>query len=222
LFTTRRGGVSQGPFAALNLGRLTDDQPAHVDRNRDLVAGQVGLPWARFAFGRQVHEATVRRVGGGRVTQGETEDGQATAQRDVATLVFTADCLAVGLVARDGVAMLHGGWRGLAAGIVAEGVRALRDAGADGPIEAALGPAARGCCYEVGEEVQARFVAHDARRGERNLALDVVATDQLRAAGVDVVHDTGLCTMCAPAELFFSHRRDHGVTGRQAGVAWRA
>jgi copper oxidase (laccase) domain-containing protein len=117
--------------------------------------------------------------------------------------------------------MLHGGWRGLAAGIVDEGLRALRDVGATGPIEAALGPSARGCCYEVGEEVHEAFAAYDARRGERNLALAAVAAVQLRAAGVDAVHDTGLCTMCTPADLFFSHRRDAGRTGRQGGVAWR-
>ena len=75
---------------------------------------------------------------------------------------------------------------------------ALRELGADGEaVAAALGPSARGCCYEVGEEVHARFAGHDARVGERDLALDVVAADQLRAAGVDAVHDTGLCTMCA-------------------------
>ena len=118
--------------------------------------------------------------------------------------------------------MLHGGWRGLAGGILAEGVRALREVGGAGPVTAALGPAARGCCYEVGEEVHAAFAAYDARRGERGLALEAVARAQLEAAGVAAVHDTGLCTMCADPALFFSHRRDGGVTGRQAGVAWRA
>jgi polyphenol oxidase len=224
LFSTRRGGVSEGPFASLNLGRLTRDDPCRVDRNRALLGQHVGLPWRRVVFGRQVHGARVRRAqepaGAGRDVQ--DEDGQATGHRDVATLVFTADCLPIALVSAAGVATLHGGWRGLAAGIVAEGVRALREVGGDGPVQAALGPSARGCCYEVGEEVHAHFGAYDARRGVRRLALDVVAADQLRAAGVETVHDTGLCTMCAGDELFFSHRRDGGVTGRQAGVAWRA
>jgi copper oxidase (laccase) domain-containing protein len=146
LFTTRHGGVSEGPYASLNLGRLTADLPAAVDRNREIVAGAVGLPWARFAFGRQVHGARVRRTAA--PVQGEDEDGQATAQRDVAALVFTADCLAIALVADGAVAMLHGGWRGLAGGIVPEGVQALREvAGLDehAPVQAALGPAARGC-----------------------------------------------------------------------------
>jgi len=217
LFTSRRGGVSEGPFASLNLGLLTDDDPDAVHANRARVAGAAGVPWERVAFGRQVHGGEVRRTAG--PSQGAPEDGQATVRDDLALLVFTADCLAVALAADGGVAMLHGGWRGLDAGILAEGVAALRELGVDGPITAALGPAARGCCYEVGEEVHERFAAYDARVGERNLALDVVATRQLEAAGVDTVHDTGLCTMCD--DRFFSHRRDRGVTGRQGGLAWR-
>jgi YfiH family protein len=223
LFSTRRGGVSDGPFASLNLGRLTDDDGANVDENRERLAAAVGLPRERFLYGRQVHAATVRRAaerpGAGRPAA--AEDGQATALADAAALVFVADCLPVMLVADGAVAALHGGWRGLAAGLVAEGVAAVRELGGDGPIQAALGPSARGCCYEVGEEVHAHFEGHDARVGERNLDLTKVARQQLAAAGVDEVHDTGLCTMCASG-LFFSHRRDGGVTGRQAGVVWRA
>jgi len=224
LFSTRRGGVSEGPFASLNLGRLTDDAGANVDANRERLAVAVGHPRERFLYGRQVHEATVRRAteppGPGRPAA--EEDGQATALPDAAALVFVADCLPVLLVADGAVAALHGGWRGLAGGILDEGVAALRELGARGPLQAALGPSARSCCYEVGEEVHARFEAYDARVGERNLDLAAVARAQLAAAGVDEVHDTGLCTMCSDPELFFSHRRDGGVTGRQAGVVWRA
>jgi purine-nucleoside/S-methyl-5'-thioadenosine phosphorylase / adenosine deaminase len=220
-FTTRRGGVSTGPYASLNLGRLTGDHPEAVERNRARLAVDVGLPWERFAYGRQVHGADVAVVDGD-VRQGREEDGQVTGRTDVATLVFTADCLAIALAADGAVGVLHGGWRGLAGGIVERGVAALREAGARGPVTALLGPAARGCCYEVGEEVHERFAAYDARVGERNLALDAVARAQLEAAGVREVHDTGLCTMCAAPELFFSHRRDRGVTGRLGAVAWRA
>ena len=223
LFSTRRGGVSAGPFASLNLGRLTDDPGENVDENRARLAAAVGAPRERFLYGRQVHGASVRRAteppGAGRTHA--QEDGQATALEDAPALVFVADCLPVMLVADGAVAALHGGWRPLAAGIVAEGVAALRELGAEGPIQAALGPSARGCCYEVGEEVHEVFERYDARVGERNLDLAKVATQQLREAGVEQVHDVGLCTMCWFG-LFFSHRRDGGVTGRQAGVVWRA
>jgi polyphenol oxidase len=224
LFTSRHGGVSPKPFDSLNLGRLTADDGANIDANRDRVAAAVGLPRARFLYGRQVHGTTVRRATEppGDARPAADEDGQATALEDAAALVFAADCLPIVLAAEGAVAALHGGWGGLAGGIVAEGVKALREVGGTGPIRAAIGPCARGCCYEVGEERFAHFThVPDARVGERNLDLPAVARHDLAEAGVEEVHDLGLCTICRP-DLFFSHRADGGVTGRQAGVVWRA
>ena len=223
LFTTRRGGVSEGPFAELNLSRSVEDDPARVDVNRERLAAQVGLGWLDFSHGRQVHGTTVRRVlpGTPRRVRGAEEDGQATALEDNPALVMVADCLPVALAGATAVAALHAGWRGLAGGILEEGIAALRDCGEGGPIVAALGPSARPCCYEVGEEVFEHFPEPGARVGDRGLDLAAVARHRLEQAGVGAVHDVGLCTMCAP-ELFFSHRRDAGRTGRQAGLVWRA
>jgi purine-nucleoside/S-methyl-5'-thioadenosine phosphorylase / adenosine deaminase len=223
LFSTRHGGVSQGPYASLNLGLLTDDDPAHVDENRQRLATAVGIPRHRFLYGRQVHGATVRRATEppGPTRPRADEDGQATALTDAAALVFVADCLPILLAADGAVAALHGGWRGLAGGIVPEGIAALREVGARGPITAAIGPGARGCCYEVGEDVHSHFAAYDARRENGNLDLAAVATRQLEEAGIQTIHDVALCTMCAP-DLLFSHRHSGGTTGRQAGVVWRA
>jgi YfiH family protein len=219
LFSSRAGGVSDGPYASLNLGRMTDDDPARVDVNRDRLAAVVGLPRERFLAGRQVHGARVHRATGFDRPLSE-EDGQATALPGAAALVFVADCLPVLLLADGAVAALHCGRRPLAAGIIAEGVAALRELGAAGPITAALGPGARGCCYEVSEAILAEFAdIPGARANARNLDLPAVARHRLAEAGVDAVHDTGICTICTHA--FFSHRRDAGVTGRQAGVVWR-
>jgi copper oxidase (laccase) domain-containing protein len=129
--------------------------------------------------------------------------------------VLVADCLPVALVGQGAVAMLHAGWRGLAAGVLEEGVRAVRELGAAGPLTAAIGPGARACCYEVGEEVHAAFGTSG-----RTLDLAGIACDRLQAAGVEQVEDTGICTMCD--ERFFSHRREGDAAGRQAGVVWRA
>jgi copper oxidase (laccase) domain-containing protein len=116
--------------------------------------------------------------------------------------------------------MLHAGWRGLAAGVVAAGVAAFGD---EAPLAAAIGPGAGPCCYEAGEEVRTAFA--DLGPGiwdGRNVDLKAIAVARLREAGVEEVHDAGLCTICGDPALFFSHRRDGGVTGRQAGVAWRS
>jgi YfiH family protein len=218
LFTTRRGGVSSGPFASLNLGLLTDDDSANVNENRARVAAVTGCERERFLYGRQVHGATVRRATEppGPDRPRADEDGQATALRGHPALVFVADCTPLVLAADGAIATLHVGWRPAAAGIVGEGLKALREVGGTGPVTALIGPGARVCCYEVGEEVHAHFAAHDARRGD-NLDLPAVIRAQLEDADV---HDSELCTMCHP-ELFFSHRRDGAVTGRQAGIAWR-
>jgi YfiH family protein len=219
-FTTRRGGYSSGPYASLNLGRWTDDRPESVERNRAALAAALGV---RLVSGRQVHGAAVQRL---RTAPGERStpveaDGQATASPGLAPMVLTADCLPIALGTEGVVAMLHAGWRGLAAGVVAEGVRAIRELGGSGPLAAAIGPGAGPCCYEVGDEVHAQFVRFGAtaRRG-RNLDLKQVARSELEAEGVDAIHDAGLCTICSEPTLFFSHRRDRGLTGRQAGIAW--
>jgi YfiH family protein len=222
LFSTRRGGISPAPYHSLNVGRMTDDDPANVDENRARLAAATGHGRERVLYGRQVHGTTVRRATEPPSEQRPVapEDGQATALPGHPALVFTADCLPILLAAEGAVAALHAGWRGLDEGVLDEGVRALRDVGGAGPVQALVGPCARGCCYEVGEEVHARFVAYGARVGERNLDLAAVARAKLAEAGVEEIHDTGLCTICEP-ELFFSHRRDEGVTGRQAGLVWR-
>jgi YfiH family protein len=208
LFTTRRGGVSDGPFQSLNLGLWTDDAPDRVHENRARVERLTG---GRLAQARQVHGTTVVEADPETVTEG---DGQVTAETGVAPMALVADCLPIALVAPEGVAMLHAGWRGLAGGVIRNGVDALRGLGA-GRIAAAIGPGAGPCCYEVGAEVHAAF----GTRG-RTVDLKAIARERLEDAGVGVVHDCGLCTMHDP-ERFFSHRRDGGVTGRQAGVAWR-
>src|SRR5206468_4213135 len=100
------------------------------------------------------------------------------------------------LAARGAVAALHAGWPGLADGLLAEGVAALREVGGEGPIQAAIGPCAGPCCYEVGDEVRERFAdVPDACAGGRRIDLPAIATAKLRAAGVEAVHVAGLCTI---------------------------
>jgi YfiH family protein len=221
VFTGRRGGVSRAPFDTLNLGLWTEDDARAIERNRTRLAERIGLPPERFSQGRQLHGGVVHRVREDVIADIHDADGQATALSDVAVIVLTADCLPVALATPGALAMVHAGWRGLAGGVLEEGVRAVRElGGGEGELVAAIGPAAGGCCYEVGDDV--RSALGEAPRGApAPIDLKAIAHERLRAAGAAVVHDCGLCTMCTDRSLFFSHRRDGPVTGRQGGVAWR-
>jgi hypothetical protein len=139
----------------------------------------------------------------------------------VALAALTADCLPIAVAGDGAVAMLHAGWRGLRDGVIENGVAALRELGVDGPLGAAIGPGAGPCCYRVGGKVLDAFRDYpQARADDGRIDLKAIAAEELARAGVDEVHDLELCTICAEPSLLFSHRRDRGVTGRQAGVAW--
>ncbi|MGI8715077.1 MAG: polyphenol oxidase family protein [Solirubrobacteraceae bacterium] len=223
MFTTRRGGHSGGLYESLNLGFATDDDPDAMERNRASLPAAIGSPPPSFVY--QVHGAEVRRIiAAPAPTDRPRVDGQATNVAGVAIAALVADCLPVAIAGQGAVAMLHAGWRGLRAGVLAAGVRALRELAphppADGLLAGAIGPGAGRCCYEVGNEVHAQFAEYEDVHHGRKLDLKAIARHQLVEAGVAEVHDIGLCTLCAPSGLLFSHRRDHGITGRQAGVAW--
>jgi polyphenol oxidase len=220
LYTTRRGGVSSGPYATLNLGTNDVDPETNFAENVRRVENAHGI---RLVWGPQVHGTRVAVVAAGETGAQHAEaDGRATAAPGVAPMVRTADCMAIAIAGGGAVAMVHAGWRGLAEGVIAEGLRAVRSLAGDAArIEAAIGPAAGVCCYEVGDEVHEVFArtGQDHRDG-RNLDLTAIASEQLRAGGASAVHDVGLCTICSDPALFYSHRRDRGITGRQAGIAW--
>ena len=224
-FTSRRGGVSAGPFRSLNLGALTADDAANVAENRRRAVEAAGGDGARATMAWQVHGTDVREVDDrpapGRFLEPGAEafpksDGLATRLAGRPLVLLTADCLPVAIARGDGrrLAVLHAGWRGLAAGIVERGVEAV-----GGAVTAAVGPGAGPCCYEVGEDVagvlRGRFGDDVVRDGCADLWL--AARRALEGAGVADVEVAGECSICG-GERYFSHRRDHGTTGRQGIV----
>jgi polyphenol oxidase len=219
-FTTRNGGVSEGPYASLNLGLMTADDDAHVEENRRRACAAVGADVKQLAMNRQVHGAVVHRAEPGR--RGAPGDGLWTDDERVPMLKLTADCLPVALARTDGpprLALLHAGRLGLLEGVVDAGVAAI----GRGRVRAAIGPGIGPCCYEVGDDIRdayrERFGGDVVRGG--NLDLWRAAELALRAAGVDDVERVDLCTACH-SDRFFSHRRDRGVTGRQGVIGYLA
>lgn len=220
-FSTRLGGVSHEPYDALNVAIMTGDERDDVRENRLRLAAALGREPDGVVMGRQVHGAELRehaerqepRVYADVVKSPDEVDAHATADTGLTPLVMVADCLPVALAGTGGVAMAHCGWRGLAAGIVARASTAVEAEAA------AVGPGIGPCCYEVGDEVLTEFADLDGVADGRMLDLSAVARALLERAGVEATETSGLCTKCNP-DLFYSHRRDGGRTGRQAGLVW--
>lgn len=227
-FSTRDGGVSDGPFARLNLGGAVGDDPARVAENHRRLATAVGYDPDRLFQVSQVHGNAVYVV---------TPDDDATTlaarvQADAlvvrrpgdAVAIRVADCVPVLLAdVRTGHAgAAHAGWRGVASGVLAATVRSLAPRSPD-DLVAAAGPCIGPCCFEVGDEVADQLVMATApsvrveRPGRAHVDLWAAVRWQLAAIGVHAFETVGGCTRCDPAR-YFSFRRDGARSGRMVGV----
>ena len=227
-FTSRRGGVSEGPFASLNLGFTAGDERAAVAENRRRLCAAVGADPARTVQNHQVHGNVVHvaepLVGGYLDPQGELPQADSATRASSSSRVISAsaDCVPIVIAALDGsaLAVVHAGWKGLVAGVIEETVTAL----GPGAYAAAVGPCAGPLAYEVGEEVavqlRERFGERAAIGGTADLAAS--AGTALMQAGLspDAIEIAGLCTI-TDADTFFSYRRDGATTGRQGVIAYR-
>jgi YfiH family protein len=225
VMTTRRGGVSVGPYASLNLATHVGDDGFAVAANRHRLRHALGLPgepaWLQQVHGNAV--AVLERPHAG------PADATVTRTRGRVCAVLVADCLPVLLASRAGdrVAIAHAGWRGLAAGVIEATIAALDCEPAQ--LVAWLGPAIGPGAFEVGPEVREAFIGRDpgamdafrpGREGRFLADLPGLARRRLAAAGVTEVSGGGHCTYSDPAR-FYSYRRD-GATGRMAALAWLA
>jgi YfiH family protein len=223
-FSTRAGGVSSGAYESLNLGLLTQDDPHNVAENRRRLCEDVGADPQTATMAYQRHGAKVTRADAHGILTGtefEPCDALWSDEPGQAMLVIAADCLPVALARADGtapgLAIVHVGWRGLLEGVVAAAAQAL----GGGDLAAAIGPGIGPCCYEVHDDVAEPFRARFGPRVLMDGRLDLwSSTEQaLREAGCDAIERLDLCTFCHP-ELFFSHRRGRGLTGRQGLIGY--
>ena len=219
LITTREGGVSEAPFDSLNLGAHVGDDPRRVATNRARLATTMRVSPDRLVMVAQVHGANVLEVEG--PLQGEA-DALVTSSRDTAIAVLVADCLPIVLAdaSRRRVGVVHAGWRGLAAGVLANALARFDDVRS---VHAIIGPGVSPRVYQVGPEVAENFrdvpgaVLADA--GDRSrLDLRAIALHQLGAAGVSSSHVEAVPDVTDGGGLFFSDRASR-PTGRFALVA---
>jgi YfiH family protein len=224
LVTTRRGGVSGGVFASLNLGDHVGDDPASVAANREIVCQRMD---ARPVWLKQVHGVRVIDAAACDGSLPPEADAAFTKRSGVACTVMTADCLPVLLCDTKGqvIAAAHTGWRGLLAGVLEATVDVMETPGRE--LMAWLGPAIGPRAFEVGGEVRAAFVDadpdaatafHPVDSGKWLADIYLLARQRLARRGVDRVFGGGFCTV-NEAERFFSYRRD-GQTGRMASLIW--
>jgi polyphenol oxidase len=220
LITTRNGGSSRGVFASLNLGDHVGDAPAAVASNRAVLRSY--LP-ADPLWLQQIHSNRVIEA----LASGAHADSSMTRTPHVVCAVLSADCLPVLLcdTQSTAVAVVHAGWRGLAAGVLENTVAALQVPAKR--LLAYLGPAIGVKNYQVGEEVRRAFLAHERKAGEAffpdedgkwRADLPALARHRLAALGVERIWGGHDCTAADPAR-FFSYRRD-GPTGRMASLIW--
>lgn len=226
-FFGRRGGVSRGDLASLNVSDCVGDHPETVAEN--WAAVHRAAPGLRIARMQQVHGTRVVSVTS--ETHVGEADGMLSRAPGVGLAVLTADCVPIlGCAPRHGAVMaLHAGWRGSLAGIAAVALRLAADELGIPVAEwrLALGPSIGGCCYEVEAGIGDRFVERwgampnawqpAGARGQLDLRQANRAILVAQGVPAEAIADVGPCTSCA-SDAFFSHRRSDGRAGRQLSL----
>jgi YfiH family protein len=230
---TRLGGVSAPPFDSLNTSISVGDDQANVEANRRAMYAALGIPPEHVRTVWQVHSADVVIINGShpQTWPPPKADIIITQQPGLGLTMRFADCVPVLLYDpnRRVVGMAHAGWRGTVQHVGQVAVQAMSDTFGCDPADiiAGIGPAIGPCCYEVGPEVVAQVAAafggtegliSSGPGGVMRLDLWAANRHSLRQAGVERVEVTGLCTACHHDE-FFSHRAEHGMTGRFGALA---
>jgi YfiH family protein len=233
-FSTRHSGLSTayGP-AELNLGTTADDAPQNVAANRAALLKTVA-PGFDLVTLAQIHSDTTHRIDTAPANN-LRGDGLLTRQPNLLLGILTADCVPILLAdtRTHAVAAFHAGWRGTVAQIVEQGVATLLSEGSHpADLTAAIGPAIARCCFAIGDEVLTSFQARFAyagdlfhqQDGQPHGDLHEANRRQLLAAGLrpEAITVLAECTACTRLpngqRKYFSHRSEHGKTGRMMSV----
>ena len=218
----RKGGVSQAPYASLNLAEHVGDDARTVATNRKILIQQTGLKDLRYC--RQIHGTSVIDVDNtGIASIGEPPEADAlvSARRGVALGIFTADCVPIFIhdIATPAIGIAHAGWRGTFAGVVVNTLAQMKDSFGTVATNCRihLGPSIQKCCYTVSTELLTQFAERfgSTVRNGANLDLQAANVHQLIEAGLPAasISVSPLCTACR-TDLFYSHRAENGRTGR--------
>lgn len=225
--STRLGGQSQTPYNSLNLATHVGDNLEDVGTNRKILLKETSLPNEPIWL-NQIHGNTVIQADNARYSSPPTADAAWTNKANTICVVLTGDCLPILLCNTSGtqVAAIHAGWRGLANGVIENTLREM-------PVSeskwlAWLGPAISPAVYEISDDVRDQFLQYNVKASSaftpstnnKWLAdLYTLAKQRLNDCGIDLIYGGNHCTF-TESDLFYSSRRDKGVTGRMATLIW--
>jgi polyphenol oxidase len=243
-FTTKHGGYSKEPFGTLNFGFHVGDEENSVCQNRNLLAQQIGFPLQQWIGAEQTHETMIQKVVKTDAGKGSESyesafartDGFLTSEKDILLTLCYADCVPLYFLAprKQIIGIAHAGWKGSVNGIASEMITRLSQEGLDpSEIKVIVGPSICGNCYIVDETVIAsiekllepgekkpynHIYGNQYRLDLRELNKGILINAGVLAKNIST---TEYCTSCHH-ELFFSHRKDNGKTGRMISfIGWK-
>lgn len=226
-FLTRIGGVSPSPYASLNFDARDTDPAENVEKNRALFHEAFGVPAGRLVTVSQVHGKEILVIEGSLPDKPVEADAIVTAETNVAIGMLTADCQPILLYdpVNHAIGAVHAGWKGTALGIVVETGELMWKKYGTRPEDliVSLGPCIGPCCYKVGWNVLEEYMSRHKESADcfsekdgLRMDINIANTVQLALIGVknENIFNGARCTSCN-SDLFFSHRKDNGRTGRQ-------
>jgi YfiH family protein len=238
-FTTRAGGVSEGAFNSLNTSITKEDPIENVKRNLELVCGTIGIDYKKLVFSDQTHQDNIRVVTQADIGKGLTlssdinnTDGLMTDIPGIPLITFYADCVPLFFLDKKNraIAVVHSGWKGTVLKVGAKAIRQMAEVYGTKPEDclAGIGPSIEMDCFEVGQEVAEQFAESFGNQpqimrplGKGKYAVDLWEVNKLMLMDAGVPENnitvSGFCTKCNE-ELFFSYRRDRGITGSMSAI----